>query len=472
MKIAAAYIRVSTNDQLEYSPSSQLKAIHDYAKKNSMTLPDKFVFLDEGISGRCAENRPAFMQMIGIAKSSPSPFNVILVWKFSRFARNREDSILYKSILRKECNVDVISISEQLGEDKTSILIEALLEAMDEYYSINLAEEVKRGMTEKAKCGGILSIPPFGYTVSNGTFIPHPLESNIIKYVFNDYAHGVGMLKIARNLNECGIRTHRGNKIENRTVEYWLNNPVYIGKIRWTPTGAAGRNFNNPDSIIAPGKHEPIIDVQLWNIVQNKLLDQKKNYQKHCSPKIGISHWLTGIVRCGVCGCTMVNCNGYLYCNNYNKGVCTGNGGISIIKAEKIILDTIYKLIPNSNNIKISVIPFSENKSDTFTPLLSAAENKLTRIKAAYECGIDTLDEYKSNKQKITNEINILKQKIESQRIQTNSQNNIKTLSETALSSMHMFSDTNLSMTVKSKLAHTFIHSIKKHSNHFEIIFF
>ena len=82
------------------------------------------------------------MQMIGIAKSKPTPFSSILVWKFSRFARNREDSIVYKSMLRKQCGIDVVSISEQLGEDKTSILIEALLEAMDEYYSINLAEEV------------------------------------------------------------------------------------------------------------------------------------------------------------------------------------------------------------------------------------------------------------------------------------------------------------------------------------------
>ena len=92
--------------------------------------------------------------MIGLAKRKPKPFDVILVWKYSRFTRNREDSVVYKSMLRKELNIDVISISEDVGDDKMSILFEAMIEAMDEYYSINLAEEVKRGMTEKAKRDG------------------------------------------------------------------------------------------------------------------------------------------------------------------------------------------------------------------------------------------------------------------------------------------------------------------------------
>lgn len=149
MKTAAAYIRVSTDDQIEYSPDSQLKAIRNYAKQNDMILPEEFIFIDEGISGRKADKRPAFQQMIGTAKLKPKQFDVILLWKFSRFARNRQDSIVYKSMLRKQCGIDVISISEHLGDDNTSVLIEALIEAMDEYYSLNLAEEVRRGMQEK-----------------------------------------------------------------------------------------------------------------------------------------------------------------------------------------------------------------------------------------------------------------------------------------------------------------------------------
>ena len=114
MKTAAAYIRVSTEDQTEFSPDSQLKAVRKYADEHNMIIPNEFIFIDEGISGRKADKRPSFQQMIGTAKLRPKPFDVILLWKFSRFARNREDSIVYKSMLRTQCGIDVISISEQL----------------------------------------------------------------------------------------------------------------------------------------------------------------------------------------------------------------------------------------------------------------------------------------------------------------------------------------------------------------------
>ena len=139
MKIAAAYVRVSTEDQTELSPTSQIKQIREYAKNHGYIVPNEFVFADEGISGKNTQKRPAFNRMIGLAKTKPKPFECILLWKYSRFARNREDSIVYKSMLRKQLGIDVISISENLGDDKMSILIEALIEAMDEYYSINLA---------------------------------------------------------------------------------------------------------------------------------------------------------------------------------------------------------------------------------------------------------------------------------------------------------------------------------------------
>ena len=116
MRTAAAYIRVSTDDQVEFSPDSQLKEIRKYAKAHDLILPDEFVFADEGISGRKAEKRPQFQRMIGTAKLKPKPFDVILLWKFSRFARNREDSIVYKSMLRKQCGIEVVSISEQLTD--------------------------------------------------------------------------------------------------------------------------------------------------------------------------------------------------------------------------------------------------------------------------------------------------------------------------------------------------------------------
>ena len=206
MKTAAAYIRVSTEDQIEFSPDSQLKAIRKYAKEHDLILPEEFVFADEGISGRKTDKRVQFQRMIGTAKLKPKPFDVILLWKFSRFARNREDSIVYKSMLRKQCGIEVISISEQLTEDKTSILIEALIEAMDEYYSLNLAEEVKRGMSEKFSRGGVVSQPPFGYRMQDGIFFPDETAAPIVQMIFEDYLSGVPVRQIARKLNKVELR--------------------------------------------------------------------------------------------------------------------------------------------------------------------------------------------------------------------------------------------------------------------------
>ena len=174
------YIRVSTEDQVEYSPASQLEKIREYAKRNGYILPQEYVFVDEGISGRHTQKRPAFNRMIGTAKQKPKPFDAILLWKFSRFARNREDSIVYKSMLRKQCGIDVISISENIGDDKMSVIMEAMIEAMDEYYSINLAEEVRRGMTEKAGRGQAVTIPSLGYLIENGKLTQPVKDINII----------------------------------------------------------------------------------------------------------------------------------------------------------------------------------------------------------------------------------------------------------------------------------------------------
>ncbi len=164
MRTAAAYIRVSTDGQLEYSPDSQLKVIRDYAQKHDFLLPEAYIFPGRGgYQRKGSQKQLAFMRMIGIAKQKPKPFDCIILWKFSRFARSRRDSIVYKTMLRKQLGIDVVSVTEQLGDDKLSLLLEAVIEAMDEYYSINLAEEVKRGMLEKVSRGEPVTPPPFGY---------------------------------------------------------------------------------------------------------------------------------------------------------------------------------------------------------------------------------------------------------------------------------------------------------------------
>ncbi|MBQ5563131.1 MAG: recombinase family protein, partial [Clostridia bacterium] len=412
MKTAAAYIRVSTDDQTEYSPSSQLEKIREYAKRNDYILPDEYIFIDEGISGRTTK-RPAFNQMIGTAKTKPKPFDAILLWKFSRFARNREDSIVYKSMLRKQCGIDVISISENIGDDKMSVIMEAMIEAMDEYYSINLGEEVRRGMNEKVQRGEAVTIPSFGYDIENGQYIPNPETAPVVKEIFADFLDGKGLVTIARELNENGYRTRRGNKFENRTVRYMLKNPVYIGKIRWTPTGKANHRKDCKDTLIIDGTHEPIISREIFDKVQTKLSKGSVKYMRENPAKEPFM--LQGLVRCSDCGATLCMSANYtsLQCYAYAHGKCNVSHSISLKKINALVIQTMDRCIETSSfHLEIT----SKTKTDENIPLLMARENKkLERIKDAYENGVYTLDEYKKSRDSVQSKINELEEKFRTQ---------------------------------------------------------
>lgn len=417
MKTAAAYIRVSTDDQIEYSPASQLEKIREYAKRNGYILPDEYVYMDEGISGRHTAKRAAFNKMIGTAKQKPKPFDAILLWKFSRFARNREDSIVYKSMLRKQCGIDVISISENVGDDKMSVLIEALIEAMDEYYSINLSEEVKRGMTEKASRGEAVTIPSYGYQIKEGKYIPDPDTAPIIRRIFTDFVNGKGMIVIARELNDMGLRTRRGNLFENRTIRYILRNPVYIGKIRWTPTGKANHRVENDDTLIIDGTHEPIIEMELWNQAQEKIkASSRAKYMRQGDPKEPFM--LQGLVRCSACGATLCQAVNHtsLQCYAYAHGKCKTSHSISIKKINTIIMAAIENAAV-TGEFKLTAKPIIDNaKSDPIPSLIAREKKKLERIKDAYENEVYTLEEYKASRDQIMNHIRELTDKQQSEK--------------------------------------------------------
>ncbi|MBP1562081.1 MAG: recombinase family protein [Oscillospiraceae bacterium] len=420
MKTGAVYIRVSTDMQVELSPDSQLKMIEQYAKANDIIISKKYTYVDEGISGRKAEKRPAFMEMIATAKTKPRPFDVILVWKFSRFARNREDSIVYKSMLKKECGIDVVSVSEPIGEDKTSILIEALLEAMDEYYSLNLAEEVRRGMTEKISRGGVVVAPPFGYSIENGVYVPND-NAPIVKMIFEKYLSGSGTRAIAAELNELGIKSTRGNTFGNRNIEYILNNITYIGKLRWNPNGkvtASHKYMATDDTIIVDGKHEPIIDNETFDAVQEKLAATKKKYPARYQQRHE-TYFFRGYVRCSACGATLVRAQASssdsLQCHNYSRGQCSVSHSITIRKLKTAVLEAIGRDINNPNAINFDPVSNNDNIGTDAALLrekIKKEEAKLSRVREAYEDGIDTLEEYKANKTKITQTIAALNDKL------------------------------------------------------------
>lgn len=414
MKIAAAYIRVSTDDQIEFSPDSQLKKIREYAKSNDFILSDEFIFRDEGISGRTAEKRPEFQRMIALAKKKQ--FDAIIVWKFSRFARNREDSIVYKSLLRKH-GVDVLSVSEQLSDDNSSILMEAIYEAMDEYYSANLSQEVKRGMAEKFSRGGITAPPPIGYKSENGTYIPDE-QADIVRKIFEDFADGKPYRVIASELNNLGIRTKKGRLFENRAVEYILSNPCYIGKLRRSKPNTKQDHFHDTADVV-DGHFEHIIDDDLFNKVQERRRSIKQLFPKFAKTE-DAGFMLKGLVRCSCCGSTLTRSNKGLQCNAYSKGTCKTSHYISISKINKAVLDAITMDL-KTDNFNITIQPPNKpntTQNDLVYNLIAKEENKLKRIKDAYLNGIDSIEEYKANKQQITKTIEELKKQIISEPVE------------------------------------------------------
>ena len=433
IKTAAAYIRVSTEDQTEYSPDAQLRELRDYAASHGMILDDRFIYADEGISGRKADRRPAFQEMIRTAKLKDHPFDVILVHKFDRFARSREDSVVYKSML-KRCGVEVISIKEPLAEGSYGGVMEAIYESFAEAYSINLGQEVKKGMTEKALRGEIQTAPPYGYMLAQATgnrqqatgyavgavidrppnapppqspsvgadahigpnprtFVPHPVEAEYVREIFRRFAAGEGLFTLAKWLTASGQRTHRGTPFENRTVEYILRNPIYIGKVRWNPAGRTRRDFDNPNIILADGHHEPLISQELWDACQQRMAEVKAKWKYHGRPSSDRHHWLCGIVRCAACGSTLIWAKPYyLKCNNYVRGRCEHSQHIKAELLEQAVIAQLKAHVLAGPPPAARLVRLSSNADTRLSLLrrqLEAVEKKQNRLLEAYLNGAD-----------------------------------------------------------------------------------
>lgn len=460
----ACYIRVSTDNQTEFSPEAQLKAIKKYAENNDIIIDDDYIFIDEGISGRKADKRPAFQKMIKTAKSTPKKFDVILVHKFDRFARSREDSVVYKSLLKKECNIRVISITESIEDDKFSVILEAMLEAMAEYYSLNLSDEVKKGMTEKAERGQFQSSPPFGYKMKDGQLEIVEDEANIIKLIFEKFtSKEMNTLQIVKYINSLGVKTHRGSTFENRTIDYILTNPVYIGYVRWTPTGKIKRGHATEDTIIKKSTHIPIIDENIYDKAQKLIAENKIIYKKYHKPTTKNLHWLTGLIKCKLCGSSILrNTKDFYQCNGYVRGKCTKSQLVKIGIIEKAILQQIKDDF--SSNININV-KFDISKSNTeevniISSQLEKIKDKERRMKEAYINGIDSLEEYKENKAIIKNQKDLLLkelQKLKTSSIITKKEETIKEQLKTVY---NILNDDTIDMKRKYEVSHMIIDRI------------
>lgn len=416
LKNGALYIRVSTDKQEELSPDAQKRLLLEYAKKNGIIINDEFVFIENGISGKKAEKRPEFMKMIALAKSKNHPLDVILVWKFSRFARNQEESIVYKSLLKKN-NVDVVSVSEPLIDGPFGSLIERIIEWMDEYYSIRLSGEVYRGMTENALRGRYQCSAPLGYKMENGIPVIVYEEAEIVRKIFNMYVEeNLGMFTIAKKLNEYGCHTKSGGNFERRAIEYILKNPVYCGMIRWNYSEGSNRRLKDKSEwIIREGNHEPIISKDLFNAAASRYENEYHSQKK--KPSGTYKHWLSGLVKCSVCGRSLSSSTsknrygkGYIYfqCYGYRKGLCNITHQISAAKLEKAVLDSLKSILSGSSSISYEKVkikkPAGDSEISIIKSQLERIDIKEKRLTAAYLDGIDTIDEYRANKEKLSEE--------------------------------------------------------------------
>lgn len=409
MKMAAAYIRVSTHMQEELSPDAQKRLLIDFAKKNDMILTNEYIFVDSGISGRSAQKRPAFLKMIELAKAKK--FEAILVWKFSRFARNQEESIVYKSMLRNKCGVEVISITENVSNDIYGGLIERIIEWMDEFYSIRLAEDVTRGMTEKALRGGYQSSPPLGYRMEHKGEVPVvvPKEAAIVRIIFDKYTTTtMSDFEIARYLNKLGYLTRRKKPFESRSIKYILQNPTYSGLVRWNYSDSKGKTIKEESEwIIRNGQHEPIISKEIFEKAEEKR--RKTCRTKNQKPAAVRKHWLSGLVKCSACGCSLSGShqNGHTYfqCYGYLKGKCTVSHSLSERKLTQVLLASLREALEPSQMVYTMKNTRPDSKEhELLEKQLKQIDKKEERIKEAYRNNIDTLEEYKKQKEILINE--------------------------------------------------------------------
>ena len=402
-KICAAYIRVSTHGQEEYSPESQLKLIRDYARKNAMILPEEYVFRDEGISGRTAEKRPGFMQMIATAKQKPRPFESILVWKFSRFARNQEESVVYKSLLKKENGIEVVSISEPLMEGPFGGLIERIIEWFDAFYSANLSAEVRRGMTERASRGLPVSTAPLGYCYKDKLLSVVPEEAETVRMIYRDFLAGASILGIAKRLNTLGIKTKRGGVWENRTVRYILTNPVYTGKLRWCKDGANDYHTNSlkEGTMLVDGVHQAIISPTDFAAAQSRMEACLQRYKRNLpkAQRHDAVHMLQGLVKCSACGGTMTYTGAGMNCSRYVHGKCKISHFVSKEKLEALALSSLSAQMESLDfKLLVRQRPQLQGERQRLEQLIKREGELLRRYREAYAAGVDTLEEYRANK--------------------------------------------------------------------------
>ena len=285
------YGRYSDSGQSEQSIEGQRKVCYEYAERNGYKIIGEYI--DRALTGT-SDSRPEFLRMI--ADSAKRQFQGVIVYQLDRFARNRYDSATYKAKLKKN-GVKVLSARENISDDASGVLMEAVLEGMAEYFSAELSQKVKRGMALTAqKCEFTGSGVPLGYKIVDKKFAIDEETAPIVKRIFEMYLAGNTMADIICYLNENGIKTSKGNVYNKNSIRRILENRKYVGVYKYA-------------EIEIPGGVPQIVDTKIFNDAQ--LLLEKNRKAPARLKVLGGNYLLTTKIFCGHCNCAMTGESGH-----------------------------------------------------------------------------------------------------------------------------------------------------------------
>lgn len=286
MTVAAIYARFSSDSQRDESIEIQVEACSAHAAKRGWKLGE--VYADYAMSGTTDE-RPAFQR--AVRDGEAGLYDVLLVLKNDRFARNLEVARRYKRRL-KAAGRRFVSVREGESDDTpASFLHEAMDDAFAEYYSRNLSVLIKDGIAKNAEGCKVSGRRMFGYrTGADGRYEVDEAEGAAVREIFARYAAGQSVNDIERWARAEGVRSVRGNPLSRHAVIKMLANDAYAGVYRYAGT-------------VVDGGMPAIVEREVFDMVQSMM----------GSKKVGAArgdYLLTGKLRCLRCGRALTGSSG------------------------------------------------------------------------------------------------------------------------------------------------------------------
>lgn len=361
-KTVGLYIRVSTSKQAEFGFSldgQKEEGIQAAYKHFGKDIELRF-YVDEGISGKSTNNRHELNRMMQDVRKGN--LNTVITYRVSRLSRNLTDALsLVKEI--DNSNTEFISIAEgKYGTPQANLQFH-ILSSVAEYQREEIADNVKMGMTQRAKEGKFNGGRVLGYRSVNKELKIIPEEAETIKIIFAKYVNdNWGTKKIANHLNLIGKKTKNIKEFTQATVNAILKNPIYKGYIRFNQVvdwEKKRRKGTNPNHIVTKGIHEPIIDEGTWDLANTKMKKRSTGTPRQYTGNFP----LTSIAKCPECGSYMTSMYSskrkdgskrrYYVCGRYHNGgkaVCNPNT-INADRLEQEVYDKLTKALQSEERL-------------------------------------------------------------------------------------------------------------------------